>query len=317
MIYYLIGDHPDPSWGVGMLYEHVRLLRAAGRDAQILHHQAPFRPTWLDLQVPVTYLDAPSFAPDARDIVVVPEVLAASPQVQQYPWRKIVFVQGAYLILAGLGGAPDYPALGYEAAIAVLPFVSQVVERYFGLHAPVIPPFVAPYFYLPAEPPPRERRVLLAFKDGYRAAGIPDAAIAEALLVREIARRPGWAFERMTGLSHRDTAKRMQSSLFLVNVHSHESFNTTVPEAMAAGCVPLCYEAGAGRDFLRDGDNALVFPNQQVFALVEKLCELMDRYDAGELTSQLAVWRDGGRRTLDHYQPELTAAALIRFFATF
>jgi hypothetical protein len=315
MIFYLVNDHPEPSWGTGMLYEHVRLLREQGHDACVLHHRAPYRPPWRELEVPVRYLDEPGFTPAASDVVVVPEVLAASEAVPWYAWRRVVFVQGSFLILSGMAGAADYRALGYEAAMAVLPHVARVVGRHFGLEATVVPPFIAPYFFGPAAKP-RLPRVLLAVKEGYRLAGVPDGDIAAALLAREIAVRPGWSLVLLVGRSHREVAELMKTSLFLVNVNSHEAFNTTVPEAMAAGCIPLCYEAVGGRDFLRDGENAIVFANQEVYALVERVCDLIDRMDRGEeLEPWLAGLRAGGERTAASFRPEATARALAGFFS--
>jgi hypothetical protein len=313
MIHYLIGDHPAPSWGTGMLYEHVRLLRENGYDARVLHHHAPHRPGWRELDVPVQYLDQPGFAATREDVVVVPEVLAASAAVQQHPWRRVVFVQGSFLITGGLDGFSDYPSLGYEAAMAILPHIAHVVERHFGLTAEVVPPFIAPHFFAPATLP-RQRRVLMVLKEGYRLAGVPDQDIAAQLLGKELARRPGWELLPLEGYSHRETAELMRTSLFLVNVNSHEGFNTTVPEAMAAGCIPVCYEAGGGREFLRDGENAVVFPNQGVYALVERVCELVDHLEENE--PFLARLREGGARTAAEYRPENTARALARFFAS-
>jgi hypothetical protein len=313
MIFYLAADHPEPSWGMGMLYEHVRLLRDLGHEACVLHHRAPFRPGWRELEVPVQYVDQPSFAPSSRDVVVVPEVLAASGVVANHPWRRVVFVQGSFLILKGLGEAADYAELGYEAAMAVLPHVARVVERHFGIAAEVVPPFVAPAFS-EASPHPRERRVLFAVKEGYRQAGIPDQEIVERLLHREIARRPEWSLCPLTGFTHREVAELMKTSTFLVNVNSHEAFNTTVPEAMAAGCVAVCYEAVGGRDFLQDSENAIVFSNHDVYALVERLCAAMDRFaDEQPFLERL---RAGGRSTVAAFRPEMTAQALARFFAT-
>ena len=316
MIYYLIADHPEPSWGVGMLYEHVRLLRELGHDASVLHHWTPYRPVWRELEVPVRYLDEPGFVATASDVVVVPEVLAGSEAALRHPWRRWVFVQGSFLILRGLEDAVDYAALGYEAAMAVLPHVARVVERHFGLPAEVVPPYVAPYFFAAGEQP-RQRRILLAVKEGYRLAGIPDGAIASTLLDKEVAGRPGWSLVRLEGKTHREVAELMRTSMFLVNVNSHEAFNTTVPEAMAAGCIPVCYEAVGGRDFLRDGENAIVFPNHDVYQLIERVCELIDRIDDridmhAELLDRL---RAGGRSTAVSFRPEITAQALGRFFA--
>lgn len=312
MIHYLVPDHPEPSWGIGMLYEHVRLLRGLGHEARVLHHRSPFRPAWRELEVPVDYVDRPGFSADASDIVVVPDVLAGSEAPQRFPWRRVVFVQGSFLVLGGLRGATDYRELGYERAMAVLPHVARVVERHFGLAAAVVPPFVAPYFFADDGDASREPRVLLATKAGYRLAGLPDESIVETLLAKEVARRAGWSLARLEGLKHREVAALMQRSTLLVNVHSHEAFNTTVPEAMAAGCVPVCYEAVGGRDFLRDGENAIVFPNHDVYALVERVAALLD--GGGENEALLARLREGGRTTAAAYTPAATAAALDLFF---
>ncbi|MDQ6800505.1 MAG: glycosyltransferase [Acidobacteriota bacterium] len=311
-IFYLIADYAPQSWGNGMIYEHVRILRESGYDACALHHQAPFRPDWLEIDVPIRYLDEVGFEPTETDIVVVPEVLAASQIVQQFPWRRIVFVQGSFLIFRGLQTHSDYAELGYEEAIAVLPHVARVVERHFGVAAHVVPPFVAPHFFEPATGA-RERRILFATKEGYHAAGIPDQEIALRLLQKEVGRRTDWSLVPLEGYSHRDVASLMRSSMFLVNVHSHEAFNTTVPEAMAAGCVAICYEAGGGRDFLRPGQNAIVFPNQHVYELVERVCQLMD--DGGKASGLLDSLRKGGRETAASFSPERTAKALVGFFS--
>jgi glycosyltransferase involved in cell wall biosynthesis len=225
----------------------------------------------------------------------------------------VVFVQGSFLILHGTGGALDYRALGYDAAMAALPHMARVVERHFGLAAALVPPVVAPYFF-EADPRPRERRVLLVTKDAYRQAGYLDHEIAGALLARDLARHPGWSLVRLAGLTHRAVAALMRTSAFLVNVNSLEGFNVTVPEAMAAGCIPLCYEAVGGRDFLRDGENAVVFPTHDVYALVERVGELVAGYD--ERDPGLARLRDGGRRTAAGFSPAVTARALAAFFAS-
>jgi hypothetical protein len=309
VIYYLIADYAAHSWGNGIIYEHVRILREAGFEACALHHALWFRPQWLELDIPFRYVEEPGFAPAKDDVVVVPEVLAASDVVQQHPWRKIIFVQGTFLIFRGLKEHRDYAELGYEQAMAVLPHPAHVVERHFGVRAHLVPPFIAPYFFEPPEVP-RETRVLYAWKEGYRALGIPDQEIALRLLEKEIARRPEWRLVRLEGFTHAEVAALMRSSMYLVNVFSHEAFNTTVPEAMAAGCVAVCYDGGGIRDVLRAEENAIVFPNQSVYELVERVCELMDHPDE-QLLERL---RKGGRETAESFNPQRTAAALLEFF---
>ena len=312
MIYYLIADYTAHSWGNGIIYEHVRMLRDAGYEAAALHHYATFRPDWLQLDIPIRYLDERGFTATADDIVVVPEVLAASDVVRRYPWRRFIFVQGTFLIFRGLQAHRDYAELGFEQAMAILPHSAHVVQRHFGVPASIVPPFIAPYFFEPSSAP-RERRILYAWKEGYAALGIPDQEIALRLLEKEIARRPEWSLVRLEGFTHTEVAELMRTSMFLVNVFSHEAFNTTVPEAMAAGCVPVCYDGGGVRDFLRADENAIVFPNQYVYELVERVFDMMDRCDA--IGDQLERLREGGRETAASFNPDRTEAALIEFFA--
>lgn len=296
-----------------MLYEHVRILREHGYDSRALHHASPFRPTWISFDVPVEYLDAPDFAPRPDDVVVVPEVLAASALVRRFPWRRVVFVQGSFLIVRGIGGFTDYAELGFEAAIGVMPHVARVIERHFGVSADVVSPFVAPYFF-DAPGAARQRRILLSDKEGYRLLGIPDQDIARHLLTAEVARRPDWSLVTLQHFEHREIARLMQTSMFLVNVFSHEAFNTTVPEAMASGCVPVCYEAGGSREYLRDGKNAFVFRNQQVYELVEFVARAMDTAEGME--QALENMREAGRATASAFRPEHTATELIGFVST-
>lgn len=308
-IHYLIPDYDQPSWGTAMLYEHVRMLGEMGFRARVIHQHSPFRLGWMDHDVPIAYLDTLEEEPADHDLLVVPEILAAA--AAELPWRcrRVVFVQGSFLIARGLSGSGGYGEMGFEAALAVLPHVARIVEEHFGLSATVVPPFVAPYFFRePEEIRSRERSrtILLAVKPEYRRAGFPDYDLFTTLLRRRLDRGDGWHLLELGGWRHTEVARLMADAAFLVNLNTHEAFNSTVPEAMAAGCVPLCYEAFGGRDFLADGDNAFVFPNHYVYPLAEKLMALMDAGAPQELEGM----RLRGRETAGRFTRELTRSAL-------
>jgi hypothetical protein len=72
IIYYLAPDYDTPSWGIGLLQTRVPYAKN-GINASILHNKSPFRLSWIESDVPVTYLDSPSFRPRRRAILVVPE----------------------------------------------------------------------------------------------------------------------------------------------------------------------------------------------------------------------------------------------------
>jgi hypothetical protein len=146
VLYYAPDTHA-PSWGVGMLYTHVKLLCASGIDAAVPHESPEFQPAWLDIEVP--HARRNNAMPE--DLVVVPEVFAADADVLRLPSRRIVFVQASSFIEPGLRGAKDYRELGYAGAIAIMPHVREIVERHYAVKAPVIPPCVAPYFFLDGE----------------------------------------------------------------------------------------------------------------------------------------------------------------------
>ena len=312
---YLAPDHAAPSWGIGLLYEHVRLLRESGVEATVLHHRHPFRVDWLDSDVPVSHLDREE--PTGEDLVIVPEVLAW--EAAQRPWRcaRGVFVQGSFLVLSGAAGAFRYPDLGYELAMAVLPHVAAVVERHMGMPAAVVPPFVAETFFRSPEQiagTERERVVLLVCKPEYRHAGYPDWQLCVALLERAFAERwAGWRLEALEGLTHRQVAERMAAASVLVNLNSHEAFNSTVPEAAASGCLAVCYDAVGGEDFLVDGEDGMVVANHRVFTLVERVERAIAAQESG--APWLVELRLRARARVERFRAERTREALLAALA--
>ena len=308
-VFYYAPDTNTPSWGVGMLYTHVRLLRANGIDAFVLHQKPRFRPDWLDLDAPRAYRGNAAFKTSPEDLLVIPELFAADPEVRGLVGRRIVFVQASSFISAGLGHARNYRQLGYEMAIAVMPHVREIVEKHYGVAAPVIPPCVAPYFFLDRArlDQPRKRQVALIPKVGCR-----DFPIVRQML-RQGARDLGWRVVELENQTHRQVARVLRQSDFHVNVNCHESFNVTVPEAMAAGCIPICYEAFGGRDYLKNGTNAYVFPTHHAYPLLQRTLQLMASYETRKL--ELSKVRRHGLATAKRYSEARTEKALLDCFA--
>lgn len=308
-VFYYAPDTQTPSWGVGMLYCHVRLLRANGIDAFVLHERRGFRPRWIDLEAPRAYRARASFETRADDVVVVPEIFASDPEVRRLAGRRIVFVQASSYISAGLGSAKDYRQLGYSGAIATMPHVQRILQRHYGVRAPVVPPCIAPYFFLGKDrwDRPRKRQVALIPKEWCR-----DFSIVRQML-RDHAGPLGWRVVEIENRTHREVARALRQAAFHVNVNCHESFNASVPEAMAAGCIPICYEAFGGRDYLRNGANAYVFSTHDAYALVEKTLELMASYDRKE--RELTKIRRNALATAHEYSEARTGKALVECFA--
>lgn len=307
-VYYLCPDSSQPSWGIAILYKHVELLARAGVAASIVHRRPGFSLGWLDTRAPVRYGLPPK--PRAGDLLVAPEVLATDPEVAAWQGRKWVFVQGAFLIEPHLQGAADYASLGFEQALVVLPHLQHIVQTHYGIDASVVPPYIAPYFFVSDKSlgTPRPRTILLLPKKGYREVGYHDEQIVRNRL-RPFVLRQGWQWTELQALPHLEVARAMAGAAFLLCVNSLEAFNTVVPEAMAAGCLPVCYEGFGGRDFLRAGSNAFVFGNNDVFALIEQAQVLIADY--GALQHQLAAMRQQARKTAEQYTEDRLERALL------
>lgn len=327
-IYYLAPEYDKPSWGIGMLYGHVKLLNRNGIDAAVLHHKRPYRYRWFESDVPVSYLNDSSFKIRENDFLVVPEVNVLDDFPRSAGCKKIVFVQGGFLILHRLEKAVNYEELGYRHVIVTMPNIKKIVDTYFGAQSEIIPPFIAPYFFAhdeDARSGDRQRRILLFQNPAYAGAGCVDYDIALKLLIkragtvktklsRQWERRSGdnWEVVELNGMTHRGVSELMKGSSFFVNLNLIEGFNVTVPEAMAAGCIPLCYEAYGGMDYLEDGRNAYVFPNNYVYPLIDKLFSLIENYD--NIQDELDRIRQNAYKTALGYTEEETEKSLLRFF---
>jgi hypothetical protein len=291
-----------------MIYTHVRLLCANGVDAAVVHDRRGFRPAWMSFDVPRLYRRDRSFRAAPDDLLVVPEIHAADPEALSMTRRRVVFVQASSYIEPGLGSAKGYRQLGYTGAMAIMPHVRGIMERHYGLEAPVIPPCVAPYFFGDGARTDgaRKRQVVLCPKVWCR-----DFPIVSRML-HSRARAMGWRVLELKDKPHRQVARVFRQAALHVSVNCQESFNATVPEAMAAGCIPVCYEAFGGQDYLSDGANAYVFPTHHAYPLMERTLELMASWDSRK--RELARIRRGGRATARGYTEALTEKALVAYF---
>jgi hypothetical protein len=321
-IYYYVPPHELPSWGIGLLLGHVSLLCEQRRPAWAVSERPLAGPaTWLDLSVPFISLSEVGREWRPTDILVVPEVSAAHPGLLSAPCRKIVFVQASILIHAPFAEGPDYENLGFEHAITVMEHLRHIVSYHHHLGCSIIPPFVAPYFFARPEQRgvTRQPEIVLFPKPGYLEHGIPDQTIFMKTVRRRMllddqlqSSRYGWRFVFLQGLRHRQVAAALQRACFFVNLNSMEALNITVLEAMAAGCIPLCFESIGGSEYLENGSNAFVFPNHQVYPLLEKLYELVEGFPG--LAGQLHSMRVRAQQTAMGYTRDKTGRALDQFF---
>jgi hypothetical protein len=72
--------------------------------------------------------------------------------------------------------------------------------------------------------------------------------------------------------------------------------------------VPICYEAFGGRDYLRPGRNAIVFPTHDAYPLLERTLELAESYEDGKFVRL----RRAAYATALRYTEAATEKALLK-----
>lgn len=310
-IYYLAPDTDIPSWGIGIIYEHVKILRESGYEAAVLHFDPPFRVSWCDASLPIYYLHQHKQALRADDVLIIPEVLAHIKELQDIPSRKIIHVQNVFYIEAQNQGGEGFKNLKPEACLTIMPHCKDILEKFYEIPVSVVPPFVAPYFYFTHKNWNSARTKTVLF---YPKSASQDCHIIINYLKRWMKQnRLDWNVVEIRNKQHHEVSYLMKQSAFFVNANCREAFNTSVPEAMAAGCLVLCYEAYGGRDFLKDGENAFVFSNNDIYSLIGKLCELITEFDNNK--AMLSQMRKQAFETANRYTKKETESALLEFYA--
>jgi len=304
-VYYYLPENDRPSWGAGMIYYHVWLLSKNNVEAYVLHDKKPYKLTWLQLDVHFSYLDDPSLKFSLKDVLIIPEFYADLVQLQKINCKKIVFIQNAFYIFDGLKNGKRYEDVGISSIFYYMPHLKKVLQQITTLPLYETPPFIAPY-YFSALSHNRSKRIILYPKFDNRDFNILKRMLEDKLQLKEskglqklFSRNNDWQLVELKNKKHTEVAAEMQTAAFFVSLNTTEAFNSSVPEAMAAGCINICYEGFGPADFLENGTNAYVFNNNHIYPLVDTIIDLVSRYD--QLQEELTTIRINARKTAERY----------------
>lgn len=318
-IYYYVPENDRPSWGAGMIYYHVWLLSKNNFEAYVLHDNNSYKLSWLKLDISYKYLDKPEFKINNDDFFVIPEFYADLPLFRKFKCKKIVFVQNAFYIFDGLKNAKNYEDIGINCVFYYMPHLKKILEGITKLPLYETPPFVAPYFFLNNfSNKVRKLRILLYPKFDNR-----DYLILKRMLEERLRLRVGksflqsltanrWEIVELKNKKHQEVAQEMKNATFFISLNTTEAFNSSVPEAMAAGCINICYEGVGPGDFLVNNKNSFVFPNNHVFEIVDKIFELITNFDS--IQEVLSEIRENAKVTANRYIIEKLEEQLLKFF---
>ncbi|TXE09272.1 glycosyltransferase [Gelidibacter salicanalis] len=301
-IYYYVPDNIKPSWGIGVIYHHVKALNESGQSAFVLHQKQGFILPWLELKVPTKYRDAISnYEISSSDSLVVPEVMAHESFVLQCKARKILFIQATGWIFEALPLHVTHKKLGFSSAMVIMPHMLPIVEKFIGLPSFLVPPMVADYFFNKPIPLHRKKTIVMYPKFNQIDFSIVNGLLRRKLGNNKIKKALGvdWRIQLLEGLSHQEVSATFDQATFFISLNTFEALNTSVVEAMARGCIVFCYEGFGPKDFLLDNINAFVFGNNEPYALVEKIYDILDQPD--QYKSQLGTMRQHALETANQY----------------
>lgn len=304
-IYYLTPDNPTPSWGIGVIYHHVKALIELGYEACILHQKTEFRLPWLKMDVPIQYTDqltAKQLTHD--DTLIVPEVMAHDLFVNECNAKKILFIQASGWIFEKLPINKTHKQLGFSSVMVIMPHMIPIVDKFIGLPVFMVPPMIADYFFTARLNEKREKSIVM-----YPKFNQIDFSIVNNLLRRKIGSNKikkafgiDWRIKLLQGLTHQQVASTFDKATFFISLNTFEALNTSVVEAMARGCIVFCYEGFGPRDFLMNEVNAFVFGNNEPYKLVEKVYDLLD--NPHKYHEQLKSMQKNGIETANKYTYE-------------
>lgn len=251
---YLKRIHKNPARAIGglkIMYQHCHALRQAGLDASMLalgahdgnYFRFPFSP------VPVETI---GFNLGAGDIVVATEV-SPYDALKFVGGRKLLFAQSWINLKRRL--TPDdqgrsYRDLGYDGVIACSDYIARSIDMLNNEACDVLYNGIDPAVFHP-DPAVREANRILCLTR--RNPG--DIAKIRAMVHAKI---PTANFVAVDGLTETELAAEYRRADIFLAVGYPEGLPLPPLEAIFSGCVVVGFAGRGGRQYLIDGETALI-----------------------------------------------------------
>lgn len=127
-----------PSGGIGVLYQHVKVLRELGYDAQILNEKdnSGNPEKWLGDKyqgLPHVSLESTKLQVSPEDFFIIPEGISPiMEQTRNLSCKRIILVQSWYYILNSLMPGSTWKDFGLRDCVVVTSTIKKYIENVFG-----------------------------------------------------------------------------------------------------------------------------------------------------------------------------------------
>lgn len=250
-ILFFLTESESPSAGVYEIYNHVRLLRSKGYDAQILTDKVDYKvPEWLDDDMKVlphvSTSTKESFTVSTEDFLVIPEIFSnVMKETMNLPCSRIILLQNFDLAIDSLTPGLSWKHFNINNVMTTSDSLKKLLEDYMGIYdTKVFKIGIPEYFKKPTKP--------------------------KKLMVTHVTRNPKDAnklfkyfalknkhysfitFNAVNGESREEFAEKMAESAFCVWIDKNASFGTVPLEAMKCGTLLIGYPPDIKQDYLTD-----------------------------------------------------------------
>ena len=217
---------------IANIYEHVKILRDLGYDAQILHEKNDYVPMGTALGdvyagLPHVSIEAQQLKVNTHDFIVIPEIFAnVMEQTAKLPSKRIVFVQSYDYIFEMLMPAKNWLDYGIKTVITTTEKQKNYVENLMTnkLNVEVIPVSIPEYFK-PSDKP-KKPIIAVSTRDQRDLVKLYKSFYLKYPHLKWV------SFRDMKGLPREVFAKSLAESCLAIWVDKPSAFGTFPVEAM-------------------------------------------------------------------------------------
>ena len=237
--FFTLDTKGNPTAGVATIYEHVKILRELGFNAQILHDKNDYRlrgneegmgiAEWLGeeyAELPHVSIESQTLQVGPQDFVIIPEAFASiMKQTVNFPCKRIVFLQSYEYIFEMLEIGENWNAFGINEVITTNENLKNYVESIFRNLVTEIVPIGIPEYFKNSDKP-KIPTVAISARDKREILKIVKVFFQKYPHYRFV------TFIDMSGIPRTEFAKTLSESFLGVWVDELSSFGTFPIEAM-------------------------------------------------------------------------------------
>ena len=289
-----------PIGGVKVMYQHCMLLRELGYDAIPLQ-MGRYNGNLFDYDIEAQSVKDTGYNLGHDAVIVAPEI---TPHILEKftCGLKIMFAQNwrrTYSFFDHSHVKSSYIDLGYDHILCVGEYIRDTLTRDNREDITVISNFIDHSIFKPDTSKRINRRVL----------GLPRKNKNDLDKIRSIVKQLGIEITYVDGLSQTEIRDEYQKSDIFLTVGYPEGFGLPQLEAMACGCSVVGFTGGGAREFMVDGETALVAEDGDC----EKAAALLASVISDE--KQKESIRQNGLAKAASYSSKKTKKQLAEFYS--